>query len=57
MCDDDLIKFEANGALPLLLTDHQGHVENDGARIWYSCCGSGAAAILLHGGFGHSGMA
>jgi Serine aminopeptidase, S33 len=55
MCDDDLTKFEADGALPPPLTDHQGHVENVGARIWYSCYGSGAAAILLHGGFGHSG--
>jgi pimeloyl-ACP methyl ester carboxylesterase len=55
MYDDDLKKFEADGALPLPLTDHQGHVENNGARIWYTCYGSGPEAILLHGGFGHSG--
>jgi pimeloyl-ACP methyl ester carboxylesterase len=55
MYDDELTKFEADGALPLSRTNHQGHVENNGARIWYSCYGSGPAAILLHGGFGHSG--
>jgi pimeloyl-ACP methyl ester carboxylesterase len=55
MYDDELTKFEADGALPLPRADHQGHVENNGARIWYSCYGSGPAAILLHGGFGHSG--
>lgn len=53
--DDDLIRFEAEGATSLPDTDHQGYVENDGARIWYAASGSGAPVILLHGGLGHSG--
>ncbi len=55
MYDDDLIKFEAEGAAPLPTTDAQGYVEHDGARIWYATYGSGQPAILLHGGLGHSG--
>src|SRR5258706_9281147 len=53
--DDDLIRFEAEGAKPLPDTDEQGFVENDGARIWYATYGSGPPVILLHGGLGHSG--
>jgi len=53
--DDDLNKFEADGAAPLPVTNHQGYVENDGARIWYATFGSGSPVILLHGGLGHSG--
>jgi len=53
--DDDLIKFEAEGAAPLPVTNKQGYVENDGARIWYVVYGSGQPVILLHGGLGHSG--
>jgi pimeloyl-ACP methyl ester carboxylesterase len=53
--DDELIRFEATGATPLPLTDDLGHVENDGARIWYSTFGAGAPVVLLHGGLGHSG--
>jgi pimeloyl-ACP methyl ester carboxylesterase len=53
--DDDLTKFEAEGALPLPETKEQGYVENDGARIWYAAYGSGSPAILLHGGLGNSG--
>lgn len=53
--DDDLVRFEADGALPLPDTNDQGYVENDGARIWYASYGSGAPVILLHGGLGHSG--
>jgi pimeloyl-ACP methyl ester carboxylesterase len=53
--DDDLSKFEAEGADPLPITDKQGYVENDGARIWYASYGSGLPVILLHGGFGNSG--
>jgi len=53
--DDDLRKFEADGAAPLPVTDDQGYVEHQGARIWYSTYGSGAPVILLHGGLGHSG--
>ncbi len=53
--DDDLIRFEAEGAKPLPDTDEQGYVENNGARIWYATYGSGSSVILLHGGLGHSG--
>jgi pimeloyl-ACP methyl ester carboxylesterase len=53
--DDDLIRFEADGAAPLPVADHQGYVEHDGARIWYATFGSGPPVILLHGGLGHSG--
>jgi pimeloyl-ACP methyl ester carboxylesterase len=53
--DDDLRKFEADGAPALPVAGDQGYVENDGARIWYASHGSGAAVILLHGGVGHSG--
>jgi len=53
--DDDLIKFEADGAAPLPVTNDQGYVEHDGARIWYASYGSGPTVILLHGGLGHSG--
>jgi hypothetical protein len=51
--DDDLRKFEADGALPLPVTNERGFVEHDGARIWYAAYGSGAPVILLHGGFGN----
>jgi pimeloyl-ACP methyl ester carboxylesterase len=53
--DDDISKFEADGAAPLPVTNDQGYVENDGARIWYATFGSGPPVILLHGGLGHSG--
>ena len=53
--DDDLRKFEADGAAPLPVTNDQGYVEHEGARIWYAAYGSGSPLILLHGGLGHSG--
>src|SRR5512138_1390344 len=53
--DDDLTRFAAEGAAPLPLTQNQGYVEHDGARIWYADYGSGPAVILLHGGLGNSG--
>lgn len=53
--DDDLLRFEAEGALPLPDTEMSGYVENDGARIWYASYGSGKPMILLHGGLGNSG--
>lgn len=53
--DDDLTRFEAQGAAPLPPADEQGYVEHDGARIWYAAVGSGPPVILLHGGLGHSG--
>src|SRR5688500_7622837 len=55
MYDDDLSRFEADGAAPLPVTNDQGYVEHDGARIWYATYGSGPPVILLHGGLGHSG--
>jgi pimeloyl-ACP methyl ester carboxylesterase len=39
----------------LPVADDEGHVEHEGARIWYATYGSGPAVILLHGGLGHSG--
>ena len=53
--DDDLTKFEAEGAAPLPEPKQQGTVENQGAHIWYAAYGSGPAVILLHGGLGNSG--
>lgn len=53
--DEELIKFEVDGATPLPDTNDQGYIENDGARIWYAAYGSGRPVILLHGGLGHSG--
>jgi pimeloyl-ACP methyl ester carboxylesterase len=53
--DDDLIRFEADGAAPLPDANDQGYVEHDGARIWHATYGSGPPVILLHGGLGHSG--
>jgi len=53
--DDELRKFEMQGAPPLPNPSDVGYIENDGARIWYSVYGSGAPVILLHGGLGHSG--
>ncbi|MGE5251961.1 MAG: alpha/beta fold hydrolase [Bacteroidota bacterium] len=53
--DDDLTRFEAEGAAPLPVTNEQGYVEHNGARIWYVVYGSGSPVMLLHGGLGHSG--
>ena len=53
--DDDLKKFEAEGALSLPFTNDLGYVEHEAARIWYATYGSGSPVILLHGGLGHSG--
>jgi len=53
--DDELIRFEAEGAAPLPVTDDQDYIEHDNARIWYATYGSGSPVILLHGGLGHGG--
>jgi pimeloyl-ACP methyl ester carboxylesterase len=53
--DDDLQQFDEHGAVALRAADNRGHVDLDGARIWYSTYGSGTPVILLHGGLGHSG--
>jgi pimeloyl-ACP methyl ester carboxylesterase len=53
--DDELKKFEAEGAASLPVTNDLGYVEHEGARIWYATYGSGSPVILLHGGLGHSG--
>jgi pimeloyl-ACP methyl ester carboxylesterase len=53
--DDELRKFEIDGATPLPPAEDLGYIENDGAHIWYSTYGSGSPVILLHGGLGHSG--
>jgi pimeloyl-ACP methyl ester carboxylesterase len=39
---------------PLPTLDQEGHVERDGARIWYATVGAGAPVILLHGGMASS---
>jgi hypothetical protein len=39
---------------PLPPLDGQGHVERDGARIWYATVGAGAPVVLLHGGMASS---
>jgi pimeloyl-ACP methyl ester carboxylesterase len=53
--DDDLIRFEAQGAAPLPAPSEQGTIDHDGARIWYATYGAGQPVVLLHGGLGHSG--
>lgn len=53
--DDNLAAFAEHGATPLPAATVEGHVERDGARIWYATYGSGEPVILLHGGLGHSG--
>jgi pimeloyl-ACP methyl ester carboxylesterase len=53
--DDELLKFESEGALPLPTAANEGYVENDGAQIWYSTYGAGIPIVLLHGGLGNSG--
>jgi pimeloyl-ACP methyl ester carboxylesterase len=53
--DDDLERFEAEGAAQPPNPNDQGYVEHDGARLWYTIYGMGAPVILLHGGLGHSG--
>jgi pimeloyl-ACP methyl ester carboxylesterase len=53
--DDELRRFEIEGAPALPAANNSRHVENDGARIWYSVYGSGSPVVLLHGGLGHSG--
>lgn len=53
--DDNLERFEAEGAAPLPDVETQGHIDHDGACIWYASYGSGPPVILLHGGLGNSG--
>ncbi len=51
--DDDLSRFEANGAAPLPSANDKGYIEHDGAQIWYATFGSGSPVILLHSGYGN----
>lgn len=53
--DDDLSRFDAEGALPLPPAGETFVVENSGARIWGASYGAGPAVFLLHGGLGNSG--
>ena len=54
MIDDDLTRFEREGAPPLPAGGDQGVLEHDGARIWYGSYGSGPPVVLLHGAFDNS---
>ena len=53
--DDELRKFESDGAAPLPASDEQGYVDYEGARVWYGAYGTGSPVVLLHGGLGHGG--
>jgi pimeloyl-ACP methyl ester carboxylesterase len=53
--DDDLERFEADGALSLPNPDSDGYADHDGARVHHSTYGAGRPVILLHGGLGHGG--
>jgi pimeloyl-ACP methyl ester carboxylesterase len=53
--DDELRRFEAEGAAPSPVADDEGFVVREGARIHYVAYGAGSAVILLHGGLGHGG--
>jgi pimeloyl-ACP methyl ester carboxylesterase len=53
--DDELRRFEAEGAVALPAQGDLGVVVHEGARIWYAAYGAGPPVILLHGGLGHSG--
>jgi len=57
--DDDLLRFEAEGPRPLPAATGEdateGHVETDGARIWFAAYGRGSPVVLLHGGLGNAG--
>jgi pimeloyl-ACP methyl ester carboxylesterase len=55
MTDDDLQRFEADGAPALPPTPEHGYADHDGARIWHASFGAGSPVVLLHGGLGHSG--
>lgn len=54
-CDDDLTIFAHDGATPLPANGAMGHLDRDGARIWYASFGAGPVVILLHGGLGNAG--
>ena len=57
--DDDLLRFEAEGPWPLPAAAGddatEGHVETDGARIWFAAYGRGSPVVLLHSGLGNAG--
>lgn len=54
VADDDLVRFDAEGPLPLPAGE-AGYVGADGARIWFGAWGTGRPVILLHGGMGNAG--
>jgi pimeloyl-ACP methyl ester carboxylesterase len=53
--DDNLRKFEMEGAPSLPRSVSEGYIDNEGARIWYAIYGNGRPIVLLHGGLGNSG--
>jgi pimeloyl-ACP methyl ester carboxylesterase len=55
MADDELERFDSEGAPPLPPAIQHGFADHDGVRIWHATFGAGAPVILLHGGLGYSG--
>ena len=53
--DDELSRFEADGAAPLPDTNNQGFVEQRRRSDLVRSVRVGSPVILLHGGLGHSG--
>lgn len=53
--DDNLIRFESEGAPELPEAYQEGYVQNREANIWYALYGDGLPVVLLHGGLGHRG--
>jgi hypothetical protein len=41
LTDDELIHFEAVGPTPLPISDIQGYVDHEGAKIWYAAYNTG----------------
>ncbi|HXJ39624.1 MAG TPA: alpha/beta hydrolase [Bryobacteraceae bacterium] len=54
--DENLERFEVEGAALPQNPNGQDWVEHDGVRLWYTTYyGTGPTVVLLHGGLGHSG--
>ncbi len=53
--DDDLKRFEQEGATLPRSARIEGRIDHDGASIWHAAYGDGFPVVLLHGGLGHAG--